>query len=141
MSAELRMDSLRTDGAEMADGRGERRQRRRVEGGVKRQVRIDVSPDRLQALSVGVDQVIRAVQNENQEIPAGPLTSAGIEQTVQVKGRFQTPDDFKRIIVARRGASNAGHAVTLDQVAQVVDGQEEPDSHADGQRKGPVAPR
>jgi HAE1 family hydrophobic/amphiphilic exporter-1 len=101
-----------------------------IVGGVKRQVRIDVSPDRLQALSVGVDQVIRAVQNENQEIPAGPLTSAGIEQTVQVKGRFQTPDDFKRIIVARRGASNAGHAVTLDQVAQVVDGQEEPDSMA-----------
>ena len=99
-------------------------------GGVKRQVRIDVSPDRLQALSVGVDQVIRAVQNENQEIPAGPLTSAGVEQTVQVKGRFQTPDDFKRIIVARRGASNAGHAVTLDQVAQVVDGQEEPGSMA-----------
>jgi hydrophobic/amphiphilic exporter-1 (mainly G- bacteria), HAE1 family len=99
-------------------------------GGVKRQVRIDVSPDRLQAMSVGVDQVIRAVQNENQEIPAGPLTSAGIEQTVQVKGRFQTPDDFKRIIVARRGAANAGHAVTLDQVAQVVDGQEEPDSMA-----------
>lgn len=101
-----------------------------IVGGVKRQVRIDVSPDRLQALSVGVDQVIRAVQNENQEIPAGPLTSAGVEQTVQVKGRFQTPDDFKRIIVARRGVSNAGHAVTLDQVAQVVDGQEEPDSMA-----------
>ncbi len=74
--------------------------------------------------------MIRAVQNENQEISAGPLTSAGAEQTVQVKGRFQTPDDFKRIIVARRGASNAGHAVTLDQVAQVVDGQEEPDSMA-----------
>ena len=101
-----------------------------IVGGVKRQVRIDVSPDKLQALSVGVDQVIRAVQNENQEIPAGPLTSAGVEQTVQVKGRFQTPDDFKRIIVARRGTSNAAHPVTLDQVAQVVDGQEEPDSMA-----------
>ncbi|MGH8778902.1 efflux RND transporter permease subunit [Paraburkholderia sp.] len=112
-------------------------------GGVKRQVRIDVRPERLQALQVGVDQVIRAVQNENQEIPAGPLTSHDVEQSVQVKGRFATPDEFKRIIVARRGAqsaiptaTSATQPVTLDQVADVVDGQEEPDSMAllDGRR-------
>ncbi|MDE1182942.1 efflux RND transporter permease subunit [Paraburkholderia sp.] len=102
-------------------------------GGVKRQVQIDVDPQRLQALSIGVDQVTRAVQNENQEIPAGPLTSRAIEQDVQIKGRFATPDDFKRIIVARRGGQGAGQTnapVTLDQVANVVDGQEEPDSTA-----------
>ncbi|MDE1011413.1 MAG: efflux RND transporter permease subunit, partial [Paraburkholderia fungorum] len=112
-------------------------------GGVKRQVQIDVNPQKLQALSIGVDQVIRAVQNENQEIPAGPLTSSNIEQTVQVKGRFEKPDDFKRIIVARRGAqsaiptaTSATQPVTLDQVADVVDGQQEPDSMAllNGQR-------
>ena len=106
-------------------------------GGVKRQVRIDVKPEKLQALSIGVDQVIRAVQNENQEIPAGPLTSGVVEQTVQVKGRFEKPDDFKRIIVARRGAQSAiptasseSQPVTLDQLADVTDGQQEPDSMA-----------
>ena len=49
---------------------------------------------------------------------------------MQVKGRFQTPDDFKRIIVGAPRTSNAAHPVTLDQVVQVVDGQEEPDSMA-----------
>ncbi len=86
----------------------------------------------MEALRVGVDQVIRALKSENQELPAGSLVMREREQLVQIRARFETPAEFGRIIVARRG----GQPVYLSQVATVVDGEEEQENSAlvDGQR-------
>ncbi|MEO7031542.1 MAG: efflux RND transporter permease subunit, partial [Herbaspirillum sp.] len=101
-------------------------------GGVMRQINIYVNPVAMEALSIGVDQVISAVRNENQELPTGAIRSLENEKIVQVQGRIQNPQEFNRIIVARRG----GQPVLLSQVAHVVDGQEEQESLAlyNGQR-------
>ncbi|MEO8839114.1 MAG: efflux RND transporter permease subunit, partial [Herbaspirillum sp.] len=101
-------------------------------GGVMRQINIYVNPVAMEALSIGVDQVINAVRNENQELPTGAIRSLENEKIVQVQGRIQNPQEFNRIIVARRG----GQPVLLSQVARVVDGQEEQESLAlyNGQR-------
>ena len=101
-------------------------------GGVKREIDITVKPNEMEALGVGVDQVIRAIRAENQELPTGAIRSQSTEKVVQVQGRIKNPEDFARIIVARRG----GEPVTLAQVASVVDGQQEQESLAlyNGQR-------
>ncbi|MFL9924573.1 efflux RND transporter permease subunit [Herbaspirillum lusitanum] len=101
-------------------------------GGVKREVNIYVKPAEMEALGIGVNQIVDAVKNENQELPTGAIRTADAEKTVQVQGRVRNPEDFKRIIVARRG----GQPVTLEQVARVVDGQEEQETLAlyNGQR-------
>ncbi|MCX7890821.1 MAG: efflux RND transporter permease subunit [Burkholderiales bacterium] len=95
-------------------------------GGVKREVQILLRPADLEAMGVGVDQVVAAIRAENQELPAGSLTAREREQMVQVQARLERPADFNRIIVARRG----GQPVFLSQVATVVDGQEEEESFA-----------
>ncbi len=101
-------------------------------GGVKREINIYVDPIAMEALGIGVDQIINAVRNENQELPTGAIRSLANEKVVQVQGRIRNPQDFANIIVARRG----GQPVTLAQVASVVDGQEEQESLAlyNGQR-------
>ncbi|WP_019141874.1 efflux RND transporter permease subunit [Noviherbaspirillum massiliense] len=101
-------------------------------GGVKREINIYVKPTEMEALGIGVDQVISAVRNENQELPTGAIRSSATEQVVQIQGRVKNPEEFGRIIVARRG----GQPVTLSQIATVVDGQEEQESLAtfNGQR-------
>ncbi|MCD6060842.1 MAG: nolG [Moraxellaceae bacterium] len=90
-------------------------------GGVKREIRVFVRPDRLRALNVGVDQVVRTLQAENQELPAGTISSTQSELVVQIKGRLKRPEDFRRLVVAQR----AGGPVYLEQVADVVDGEQE----------------
>ena len=95
-------------------------------GGVKREIQIYVKPTEMEALGVGVDQVINAVRNENQELPAGAIRSLSNEQVVQVRGRLARPEEFNRIVVARRG----GQPVFLSQVATVVDSQQEQESLA-----------
>lgn len=101
-------------------------------GGVKREINIYVKPNEMEALSIGVDQLINAVRNENQELPSGAIRSLANEKVVQIQGRIRNPEDFGRIIVARRG----GQPVLLSQIATVVDGQEEQETLAlyNGQR-------
>ncbi|OWW19110.1 efflux RND transporter permease subunit [Noviherbaspirillum denitrificans] len=101
-------------------------------GGVKREIQIYVKPGEMEALGIGIDQVINALRNENQELPTGAIRSSSDEKVVQIQGKVKNPQDFGRIIVARRG----GQPVLLSQVATVVDGQEEQESLAlyNGQR-------
>jgi HAE1 family hydrophobic/amphiphilic exporter-1 len=101
-------------------------------GGVKREIQIYVKPNEMEALGIGVDQVINAVRNENQELPTGAIRSSADEKVVQVQGRIRNPEDFGRIIVARRG----GQPVLLSQIATVVDSQQEQETLAlyNGQR-------
>jgi HAE1 family hydrophobic/amphiphilic exporter-1 len=101
-------------------------------GAVRREIKIYLKPAAMESLRIGVDQVISALRNENQELPAGSLLMREREQLVQITGRFKTPSEFGRIIVARRG----GQPVYLSQVASVVDGEEEQETSAlvDGKR-------
>jgi HAE1 family hydrophobic/amphiphilic exporter-1 len=95
-------------------------------GGVKREIQIFLRPAEMESLGVGVDQIIAAVRSENLELPAGAITLREAETLVQVQGRIARPEQFNRIIVARRG----GQPVYLSQVASAVDGQEEEESAA-----------
>ncbi|RJF97825.1 efflux RND transporter permease subunit [Noviherbaspirillum saxi] len=95
-------------------------------GGVKREIQVYVKPGEMEALGIGIDQVINSLRNENQELPTGAIRSSADEKVVQIQGKVKNPQDFGRIIVARRG----GQPVTLSQIATVVDGQEEQESLA-----------
>ncbi len=101
-------------------------------GGVKREIQIQVKPAEMEALNISMDQLLAAIRNENQELPAGAVRALSNEQVVQIQGRLKRPEDFERIVVATRG----GRAVLLGQVARVIDGQQEQESLAmfNGQR-------
>lgn len=101
-------------------------------GGVKREIQIYVKPAEMEALNISMDQVLNAVRNENQELPAGAVRALSNEQMVQVQGRLKRPEDFERIVIVKRG----GRAILLGQIARVVDSQQEQESLAmfNGQR-------
>ena len=95
-------------------------------GGVRREVQIYLKPAEMEALKIGVDQVLAALRGDNQELPAGTLVTRDREQVVQIRARLGSPADFERIVVARRG----GQPVYLSQVARVIDGEEEQENAA-----------
>ena len=103
-----------------------------VVGGVARQINLYVKPAALDALGISVDQIVAAVKSENQELPMGAIRSIEQERVVQINARLKRPEDFRDVVVARRG----GNAVKLWQVADVADGPQEIDSLAlyNGQR-------
>ena len=95
-------------------------------GGTKREINIYLNPAAMESLGVTADQVANAVRNENQDLPVGAIRSNAQDRTVQVAARMQRPEDFAKIIVARKN----GAAVRVDQVARVSDGAQELDSLA-----------
>jgi HAE1 family hydrophobic/amphiphilic exporter-1 len=112
-----------------------------VVGGIAREINLYVKPAALDALGISVDQIVAAVKSENQELPMGAIRSLEQERVVQVNARLKRPEDFREIVVARRGqqslaSGGAGNAVKLWQVAEVADGPQELDSLAlyNGQR-------
>ncbi len=92
-----------------------------IAGGLKRQINIELDPGRMHALRVGVNDVMRAIKDENQNFPAGNVQRGNDDRVIEVTGRVVDPGDFADLIVARRGQA----PVYLRQIATVVDGQQE----------------
>jgi len=105
-----------------------------VNGAVARQIKVLLRPEQMRAHGVGVDEVIAAIQAANQDLPAGSIRRGNSEQLVRVEGRIRDPREFGRIIVTTRGGAmylqQGGLPIHLDQVAEIVDGEAEPESIA-----------
>jgi HAE1 family hydrophobic/amphiphilic exporter-1 len=97
-----------------------------VVGGVERELTVELRPQALQASGVSVAQVVQALQVQNLAAPVGRLTGDLDERTIRLRGRLDTPADFKRLVVSERN----GRIIRLGDVADVTDGAEEPRSAA-----------
>lgn len=92
-----------------------------VQGGVDREISIDVRPADLAAAGVTVGQVVQAVQAQNLAAPVGMVVGRTTEQSIRLRGRLETPEQFAQLVVASRG----GRLIRLGQVADVRDGTAE----------------
>ena len=90
-------------------------------GESKREVNVDIDPVRLDALGMGVDEVIGGLQSENVNTPLGRLNRNGSEFPLRVAGKPEAVDRFASMVIAQR----SGRPVTLGEVARVRDGVEE----------------
>ncbi|HEY3045865.1 MAG TPA: efflux RND transporter permease subunit [Polaromonas sp.] len=109
-------------------------------GGTKREINVYLNPQAMESLGITADQVVNAVRNENQDLPVGAIRSLAQERVVKIDARMKRPEDFGKIIVARKSMANSvsggGAPVTVGQVARIADGAQELDSLAlyNGQR-------
>ncbi|HEX5361862.1 MAG TPA: efflux RND transporter permease subunit, partial [Fluviicoccus sp.] len=92
-----------------------------VVGAMPREIQIELMPERMEALGVGVDEIMAALRTENAQLPAGTVEVGTAEKMVEIAGRITSPEEFANLIVAQRGQS----PVLLGQVARIVDGQQE----------------
>ncbi len=97
-----------------------------VVGGLRREIAIHLQPERMQALGIGVGEVLNTLRADSMDMPSGTVTSGVQERVVQVEGRMTSPEDFQKMIVATRGQS----PVYLSQVAELIDSEQEPASLA-----------
>ncbi len=101
-------------------------------GGSRREINLYLQPAAMESLGISAEQVVTAVRNENQDLPVGAIRSLEQERVVQIASRMKRPEDFGRIIVARKN----GTPIRLSQVATVQDGAQELENLAlyNGQR-------
>jgi len=83
-------------------------------------VRVQVDPDRMTAYNISIDDVQRAIQSSNTNLPTGRLDGKKQAFTIQSSGTLADAKAYKPIIVAWRN----GSPIRLDQVATILDGVE-----------------
>ncbi|SEQ04477.1 hydrophobic/amphiphilic exporter-1, HAE1 family [Ectothiorhodospira magna] len=88
-----------------------------VWGGLEREIRVDVDPDRLQALSLGLDEIRQALRDANVIHPAGEIVRGRMDLRLRTPGEFQNLDQIRATVVAVRD----GVPIHLHQVAEVRD--------------------
>lgn len=90
-------------------------------GGRLRQINVWLDPIRLRSYQMTAPEVVRALQTQNVQIPAGTVKSAASEAGFRVLGKVDNLDEIGAIIVREV----AGGMVRLRDVARVEDGAEE----------------
>jgi HAE1 family hydrophobic/amphiphilic exporter-1 len=78
-------------------------------GGLEREIRIEVLPQRLQSYRIAVQTIIETLRRENLQIPAGALEQGGQEFAIVSEGRFQNVEEIRDLVV---GYKQAGMAET-----------------------------
>ncbi|BAY28051.1 acriflavin resistance protein [Calothrix sp. NIES-2100] len=88
-----------------------------VYGSQKYAVRIEVDPQSLKAKGLGIDDVAKAIAQNNADLPTGNLYGAHKNYTVQANGQLLNANDYRGLTVAY----NNGAPVRLGDLGQVVD--------------------
>jgi len=88
-------------------------------GGSERVIRVQVDPTALSAYRISPQQVMQALQRENQEVPAGRIDQGTMERLVRVTGRVIEPRQFANIVVAVRN----NVPIRISDLGTVIDGE------------------
>ena len=86
-------------------------------GGFDREVRIELDPDKINALGLPLNDIIDAIRDANLDRPSGKIEQGRFEVTLRTPAEFRTLDDIRSTVVAR----HEGTVVTLDQIASIRD--------------------
>src|SRR6187399_231899 len=93
-----------------------------IKGGATREVRVLLDRPKLDAVGVGIAQVVLRLRAENLNVPAGHYDEGVREVSVRTVGEFKNVDQIRDVIVA---TAKDGSVVRLRDVADVVDGFED----------------
>jgi HAE1 family hydrophobic/amphiphilic exporter-1 len=92
-----------------------------VNGGLRRQIHVELSKEKITALDLSVDRVVTAIRQENQNIPLGEVDEGDTTYLLRSPGQFQNLDQLRDLVVLTRN----GVPVYLRDIAEVRDTTED----------------
>jgi len=92
-----------------------------VYGAQKYAVRVQVNPDTLTSLGIGIDEVAEAIAGANVNLPTGTLYGPYQAFTVKATGQLSEAAAYRPLIIAYRN----GAPIHLAQLGRIVDGVED----------------
>jgi len=92
-----------------------------VQGGIYRQIRVNINRDRLAAYDLSAAQVQQAISQSNVALPGGNVKEGLKDLYVRTQGEYQSLDQIRNTVVTMSGET----PVRVSDVAEVVDGYED----------------
>ncbi len=91
-----------------------------VFGSQKYAVRVQLDPNALASMGIGIEEVTNSIRAANVNLPTGVLSGAEKSFAIQASGQLYDADAYRPVIVAYRN----GHPVRLEEVGKVFDSVE-----------------
>ena len=92
-----------------------------INGGLRRQIHVDLSREKITALNLSPDRVVQILRTENQNIPLGEINDADRTLLLRSPGQFTNIDEIRNIVVMTR----EGVPVYMRDIADVTDATED----------------
>ncbi len=92
-----------------------------VEGGLRRQIHVELSKEKIRALDLPVDRVVNLLRTENQNIPLGEIDEGDRTFLVRSQGQFENLNEIRDLVVMTR----TGVPVYMRDIAQIKDSTED----------------
>lgn len=92
-----------------------------VQGGLRRQIRVDLSKEKITAMGLPVDRIVSVLRTENQNIPVGEINEGTLTYLVRSQGQFNDLEEIRNLVVLTR----EGVPVYMRDIAEVRDGTED----------------
>jgi HAE1 family hydrophobic/amphiphilic exporter-1 len=92
-----------------------------VEGGLRRQIHVELSKEKILALELPVNRVIQLLRSENQNTPLGEIDEGDRTYLLRSQGQFENLNQIRDLVVMTR----AGVPVYLKDIAEVKDSTED----------------
>jgi len=92
-----------------------------VSGVREREIHVEIDPEKLAGLDLGPEDVVAAISAENPTVPTGLVADGRENVLVRAMGQFEDVDEIRNATVAERN----GHAITVEDVAEVQDAFED----------------
>ncbi|NJN86322.1 MAG: efflux RND transporter permease subunit [Leptolyngbyaceae cyanobacterium SL_7_1] len=98
-----------------------------VSGGVPEEVRVTVDLARLQAVGVGLTDVLERLEQSNQDVSGGRILGDRSEPLTRAVGRFGEAEEIRNLsfLVGGQTAESGSQRVYLRDFAEVTDGEQE----------------
>ncbi len=92
-----------------------------VGGGLRRQIHVDLSKEKITALNLPVARITSLLSTENQNIPLGEINQGDMTYLVRSQGQYKNLDEIRNLVVQTPG----GVPVYLKDIANVTDSTED----------------
>jgi hydrophobic/amphiphilic exporter-1 (mainly G- bacteria), HAE1 family len=92
-----------------------------VNGGLRRQIHVELSKEKITALNLSVSTIVQMLRQENQNTPLGEIYQGDSTFLVRAQGQFQSLEDIKNLVVMTR----QGVPVYIRDIADVKDTTEQ----------------
>ncbi len=94
-----------------------------LDGYNERRFNIDLDPDKMLKFNIGINEVLQKIESRNISVPSGNLKSSTDQVLTRIEAKINNSQELMNIVI--RSNFN-GNSVTLKDIANIVDGEEEP---------------
>jgi HAE1 family hydrophobic/amphiphilic exporter-1 len=92
-----------------------------VNGGIRRQIHVELSREKITALDLSVDRIVNLIRTENANVPLGEVTEGDLTYLLRSQGQFDSLDQIRDLVVL----TTNGVPVYLKDLAEVKDATED----------------